>query len=82
MQKAVSQNLQGAMRGGAPGSFQWIRSFVSIQEQIGELCFDDGQVDGLPVWTLIYYCLRCGEYKAAYHCVQQAGLAEPSFIPK
>ncbi|CAB3383717.1 Hypothetical predicted protein [Cloeon dipterum] len=73
MQNTVANNLQRAMRGGAPGTFSLVRSFAAIQELVNEGCFDDGQVEGLPVWALIYYCLRCGDYKAAFYCVQQAG---------
>ena len=25
----------------------------------------DGEVDGHPVWALLYYCLRCGDVAAA-----------------
>ncbi|XP_071479796.1 nuclear pore complex protein Nup93-like [Diadema antillarum] len=26
---------------------------------------EDGEVDGLPVWPVIYYCIRCGDLEAA-----------------
>ncbi|XP_059485013.1 nuclear pore complex protein Nup93 [Neocloeon triangulifer] len=73
MQSAVANNLQRAMRGGAPGTFPLVRSFAAIQEIVNEVGFEDGQIEGLPVWALIFYCLRSGDYKAAYYCVQQAG---------
>lgn len=40
--------------------------------QIYNFCFvpQDGDVDGAPLWPLIYYCLRCGDPKAALQAVQ------------
>uniref|UniRef100_A0A2K6V4G5 Nuclear pore complex protein Nup93 n=1 Tax=Saimiri boliviensis boliviensis TaxID=39432 RepID=A0A2K6V4G5_SAIBB len=32
----------------------------------------DGEVEGHPVWVLIYYCIRCGDLLAASQVVNQA----------
>lgn len=32
----------------------------------------DGEVEGHPVWALIYYCLRCGDLAAAMQVVNRA----------
>lgn len=35
-------------------------------------CSQDGEVEGHPVWALIYYCIRCGDLLAALHVVNRA----------
>ena len=37
------------------------------------LAFEDGLVDGVPVWPIIFYCLRCGDLKAAILAANKAG---------
>lgn len=32
----------------------------------------DGEVEGHPVWAVIYYCLRCGDLAAAMQVVNRA----------
>jgi len=34
---------------------------------------EDGFVDGVPVWPFIYFCLRCGDLKAAMQVLQKTG---------
>ena len=35
------------------------------------MCFkQDGDIDGTPLWPLIYYCLRCGDPRAAIQAVK------------
>ena len=29
------------------------------------LGLDDGLVEGVPIWPMIFYCLRCGDVSAA-----------------
>ena len=36
------------------------------------LKFQDGLVEGHPVWAMIYYCLRCGDLQAALDVVNSA----------
>lgn len=43
----------------------WKTSLLYVWEQ-------DGEVEGHPVWALIYYCLRCGDLAAAMQVVNQA----------
>ena len=33
----------------------------------------DGQVDGQPLWALIFYCLRCGDFEDALQVASKAG---------
>ena len=37
------------------------------------LAFEDGLVDGVPVWPMIFYCLRCGDLKSAVMAASKAG---------
>nr|CAD7428199.1 unnamed protein product [Timema monikensis] len=72
MNNVVTGNLKEAQRGGVPGTYPLVRSFVNIRVPQGLAGLEDGMVDDQPVWALIYYCLRCGDIKAALHCVQRA----------
>lgn len=36
---------------------------------------EDGLVDGVPVWPMIFYCLRCGDLQASIQSASQAGPA-------
>lgn len=72
MTSVVSGNMQKAMRGGIPGTYPLVRSFVGIRVSSAGLMLEDGLIDGQPVWPLIYYCLRCGDVKAALYVAQLA----------
>lgn len=71
MTNVVNSNLKKAMRGGVPGTYPLVRSFVAIRVAPG-LPLEDGCIDGQPVWPLIYYCIRCGDVNAALHVARQA----------
>lgn len=49
----------------------WI--FKELQCLSYLLFIQDGQVDGNPVWAVIYYCLRCGKIDAAVTAAKNAG---------
>ena len=57
-----------------PSTFHLVHSFLKIRlagaPQPG---LDDGTVDGVPVWQLIYFCLRCGDVGAAQEAARLAG---------
>nr|CAD7462914.1 unnamed protein product [Timema tahoe] len=72
MNNVVTSNLKEAQRGGVPGTYPLVRSFVNIRVPQGLAGLEDETVDDQPVWALIYYCLRCGDIKAALQCVQRA----------
>ncbi|CAN2389518.1 nuclear pore complex assembly [Pristimantis euphronides] len=63
--KSVYANLQQAQLGGVPGTYHIVRSFLNIRLPAPIPGLQDGEVDGYPVWALIYYCLRCGDILAA-----------------
>eukprot|EP00061_Rhincodon_typus_P017856 g46749.t1 len=82
----VYGNLHQAQLGGVPGTYQLVRSFLNIKLpaplQGLQVCIlkwseagkaqQDGEVEGQPVWALIYYCLRCGDLMAALQVVNRA----------
>lgn len=74
MKNIVMDNLQNAQRGGVPGTYPLVRGFVSLRMQ-GQSLFglSDGQIDGRPLWPMVYYCLRSGDLEAALHCIKLAG---------
>uniref|UniRef100_A0AAY5KJK6 Nuclear pore complex protein Nup93 n=1 Tax=Esox lucius TaxID=8010 RepID=A0AAY5KJK6_ESOLU len=68
----VFGNLPQAQLGGVPGTYQLVRSFLNIKLPGPLPGMQDGEVEGQPVWALIYYCLRCGDLGAAMQVVNRA----------
>ncbi|XP_027502271.1 nuclear pore complex protein Nup93 isoform X1 [Corapipo altera] len=68
----VFGNLHQAQLGGVPGTYQLVRSFLNIKLPASVPGLQDGEVEGHPVWALIYYCMRCGDLTAAMHVVKRA----------
>lgn len=77
---SVSNNLYQAERGGQPGTFNLIRSFLNLRHLEGQPGLDDGRVAGHPTWAMIYYCFRCGDLEAAAEVVRDARLADVQFL--
>ncbi|XP_070117933.1 nuclear pore complex protein Nup93 isoform X2 [Equus caballus] len=68
----VFGNLHQAQLGGVPGTYQLVRSFLNIKLPAPLPGLQDGEVEGHPVWALIYYCMRCGDLLAASQVVNRA----------
>ncbi|RXM33030.1 Nuclear pore complex protein Nup93 [Acipenser ruthenus] len=68
----VFGNLHQAQLGGVPGTYQLVRSFLNIKLPGPVPGLQDGEVEGHPVWALIYYCMRCGDLVAAMQVVNRA----------
>lgn len=64
IESCVYSNLQQAKLGGIPGLFNLVQSFLKIRVASSSSGFEDGSVNGVHVWPLIYYCLRCGDIDA------------------
>lgn len=78
MNSIISENLAQAKRGGIPGTVPLVKSFVSIKVQnLRDL--EDVTVDDKPLWPLVYYCMRAGDYKAALECLEECGTEFPDF---
>ncbi|KAM9816270.1 nuclear pore complex protein Nup93 isoform X2 [Syngnathus typhle] len=67
----VFGNLHQAQLGGVPGTYQLVRSFLNIKLPGPLPGMQDGDIEGHPVWAVIYYCLRCGDLNAAMHVIDQ-----------
>lgn len=72
MNSMVNENLVQAKRGGIPGTIPLVRSFVGIKIQ-NFRDLEDTLVDDKPLWPLVYYCMRAGDFKAALQCFNQCG---------
>ncbi|XP_053556246.1 nuclear pore complex protein Nup93 [Bombina bombina] len=68
----VFANLQQAQLGGVPGTYNLVRSFLNIRLPAPIPGLQDGEIEGCPVWALIYYCMRCGDLMAAQQVVNRA----------
>lgn len=73
MESVINDNLEQAKRGGIPGTYPLVKSFVSLRLSGGYLGLQDGMIDNHPLWPMVFYCLRSGDYAAALHCLKQAG---------
>uniref|UniRef100_A0AAQ5XC30 Nuclear pore complex protein Nup93 n=1 Tax=Amphiprion ocellaris TaxID=80972 RepID=A0AAQ5XC30_AMPOC len=67
----VFGNLHQAQLGGVPGTYQLVRSFLNIKLPGPLPGMQDGEIEGHPVWAVIYYCLRCGDLNAAMQVVNR-----------
>lgn len=76
MSNIVNENLAHADRGGVPGTYPLVRSFVGLRLQGEYLGLRDGNIDDRPLWPMVYYCLRSGDYAAAIYCLKKSCLPE------
>ncbi|XP_055955710.1 nuclear pore complex protein Nup93 [Patella vulgata] len=65
-------NLQQAQLGGVPGTYNLVKSFLKVRPPVSIRESEDFLLEGQPVWAVIYYCLRCGDLKAADDVVKKA----------
>ena len=73
IKNTVFSNLQQAELGGIPGTYHLVRSFLNVKISAHTPGLEDGLVDGVPIWPLIYYSLRCGDHSAAIQAASEAG---------
>ncbi|KAK9872915.1 hypothetical protein WA026_020267 [Henosepilachna vigintioctopunctata] len=71
MNNIINENLSVALRGGIPGTYHMVRSFVGIRLQGEYFGLNDGTVEERPIWPMVYYCLRAGDLNAAIHCLRK-----------
>lgn len=69
----IGENLREARLGGIPGVYNLVRGFLKVKLPGGIPGLEDGVVEGLPVWPVIYYCIRCGDLEAAKDTTNNAG---------
>lgn len=78
MNSVIGENLAQARRGGIPGTLPLVKSFVRVKIQ-STLGLEGLQVDGGPLWLLVYYCMRAGDLNAALRCLEQVGSGVDEF---
>lgn len=76
MTNIINDNLTQAARGGIPGTYYLVRSFVGLRLQGEYLGLQDGVIDDRPLWPMVYYCLRSGDIAATIYCLKKSGLPE------
>ncbi|EZA58757.1 hypothetical protein DMN91_008762 [Ooceraea biroi] len=78
MNSIISENLVQAKRGGLPGTLPLVKSFVGLKVQ-SMRDLEDVVVEDKPLWPLVYYCMRSGDYRAALQCLDQCSVEFPKF---
>ncbi|XP_077993570.1 nuclear pore complex protein Nup93-like [Glandiceps talaboti] len=72
MTNIVFGNLKRAQLGGIPGIYNLVRSYLSVRLPPNTPGLEDGDVEGLPVWAVIYFCMRCGDFQSALEAVDKS----------
>lgn len=70
IESTVFTNLQQAELGGIPGLLNLVKSYLKIKLSPSTPGLEDGRVGGIPVWPLIYFCLRCGDADATWQAAE------------
>nr|KAG5713038.1 hypothetical protein BaRGS_021832 [Batillaria attramentaria] len=71
LKKIVCDNLEQSRLGGVPGTYSLVRSYLKLQLPAMAFVAEDCRLDGQPVWALVYFCLRCGDMKAAQEVISK-----------
>lgn len=80
MTSAVALNRNAARIGGVPGTYHLVNGFVRVKVR-NEPALEDTTADGIPLWPVVYYCLRCGDIAAAIQSLEQSGKQKGDMIP-
>ncbi|XP_017780537.1 PREDICTED: nuclear pore complex protein Nup93-like [Nicrophorus vespilloides] len=72
MSNVINENLMIAQRGGIPGTYPLVKSYLGIRLQGGYVGLVDGDVEDRPLWPMVYYCLRSGDISAALECLEKS----------
>ena len=75
IQETVNANLREAQRGGIPGTEQLVSSFLNVRK-VNLRTYEDGEI-----WAMLYYCLRCGQIKAAVEIARKNSQKIGDFYP-
>jgi len=75
IQSEVDNNLREAQRGALPGIEKTITSFLNVKK-VNRRTYEDGDV-----WAVLFYCLRCGQYRAAVEYAAKHQEKVPDFYP-
>uniref|UniRef100_A0A915IQH1 Nuclear pore protein n=1 Tax=Romanomermis culicivorax TaxID=13658 RepID=A0A915IQH1_ROMCU len=65
LQMVVYGNLEQGKLGGVPGMLNLVTAYLNIKLPLGYSGQEDGLFQNHPVWSVIYHCLRAGDFNAA-----------------
>ncbi|XP_071957772.1 nuclear pore complex protein Nup93-like [Antedon mediterranea] len=68
----ISESQHQARLGGIPGIYPLVQAFLRIKVPQGMPGLEDAEVDGLPLWPMVYYCMRCGDLEGALQAFNRA----------
>lgn len=84
MQTVIAENLREAQRGGVPTTYNLVSAFVGLKfnnlSNSSSIGLQDGQIDGKPVWPMVYYSLRCGDIQTALKCIKSTGSGNEDIV--
>uniref|UniRef100_A0A1B0FQX9 Nuclear pore protein n=1 Tax=Glossina morsitans morsitans TaxID=37546 RepID=A0A1B0FQX9_GLOMM len=81
MSSIIGSNLREAQRGGIPSTFNLVSAFVGLNfNKSNWFCLQDVDIDGRPLWPMVYYCLRCGDMRSALRCLLMGRSGHEDFI--
>lgn len=85
MQTVIKDHLRDAQRGGIPSTYHLVLAYVGYRfnnhSSNSIMGLQDGQVDGRPLWPLVYYALRCGDVRSAAEFMKAAaGQGNEDFV--
>ncbi|KAI6241440.1 Nuclear pore protein [Aphelenchoides fujianensis] len=64
METVVKNNLEAAKRGGVPGTLSLVEAYLNIRRN-DQFQYQDGNYGKHPVWPVLFYCLRIGDFNTA-----------------
>ncbi|KAH7717062.1 Nucleoporin interacting component family protein [Aphelenchoides avenae] len=64
MEAVIESNLAKAQRGGVPGTLPLIEAYLNVKEY-PRYIIQDGYYGKHPVWSVLFHCLRLGDFAAA-----------------
>lgn len=80
MKSCVFEHPHLAQPGGKLGTLSLVKSFLKIATNYMMQDDDDMLDDGLPLWSIVFHCLRCGDLEAACTAVEQYEHLMPEFV--
>ncbi|KAI6203307.1 Nuclear pore protein [Aphelenchoides besseyi] len=64
METVIKNNLELAKRGGVPGSLSLVEAYLNVRRN-DHFQYQDGNHGKHPIWPIIFYCLRIGDFNVA-----------------
>ncbi|KAK8779261.1 hypothetical protein V5799_019398 [Amblyomma americanum] len=81
MRAVIGDNRGRAALGGDIGTVNLVNGFLKVKSPNVPRDHYDGELNDRPVWALIYYCLRCGDRRAAVEISRSATGTASELLP-